>query len=130
MGVDWDNKYTEDGRVEVIANRIAPDDHGGPSPGENYVGGSGLEMLWVDPGTFLMGSPASEQGRYPDETQHEVTLTQGYWLGRHEVTQALYEEVMGVNPSNFKGPELPVEKVSWDDAIAFIQKLNQRELDA
>jgi len=130
MGVDWDNKYTEDGRVEVIANRIAPDDHGGSSPGENYDGGSGLEMIWVDPGTFLMGSLASEPNRRSDETQHEVTLTQGYWLGRHEVTQALYEEVMGVNPSNFKGPELPVEKVSWDDAIAFIQKLNQRELDA
>ena len=130
MGVDWDNKYTEDGRVEVIANRIAPDDHGGSSPGEDYDGGSGLEMIWVDPGTFLMGSLASEPNRRSDETQHEVTLTQGYWLGRHEVTQALYEEVMGVNPSNFKGPELPVEKVSWDDAIAFTQKLNQRELDA
>ena len=130
MGVDWDNKYTEDGRVEVIANRIAPDDHGGSSPGEDYDGGSGLEMIWVDPGTFLMGSLASEPNRRSDETQHEVTLTQGYWLGENEVTQALYEEVMGVNPSQFKGPELPVENVSWDDAIAFIQKLNQRELDA
>jgi formylglycine-generating enzyme required for sulfatase activity len=130
MGVDWDNKYTEDGRVEVIANRITPNDHGGPAPGENYVGGSGLKMIWVEPGTFTMGSPGSEPGRGSDEIQHEVTLTQGYWLGENEVTQALYEEVMGVNPSHFKGPELPVEKVSWDDAIAFIQKLNQRELDA
>jgi formylglycine-generating enzyme required for sulfatase activity/ubiquitin len=130
MGVDWDNKYTEDGRVEVIANRIAPNDHGDPTPGEDYVGGSGLEMIWVEPGIFTMGSPASEPDRESVETQHEVTLTQGYWLGENEVTQALYEEVMGVNPSQFKGPELPVEKVSWDDAIAFIQKLNQRELDA
>jgi formylglycine-generating enzyme required for sulfatase activity len=102
----------------------------GPRPGEDYVGGSGLKMIWVEPGTFTMGSPASEPDRGSDETPHEVTLTQGYWLGENEVTQALYEEVMGVNPSQSKGPELPVEKVSWDDAIAFIQKLNQRELDA
>ena len=102
----------------------------GPALGKDYDGGSGLEMLWVEPGTFLMGSPGSEPQRGNDETQHEVTLTQGYWLGENEVTQALYEEVMGVNPSEFKGPELPVEKVSWDDAVAFIQKLNQRELDA
>ncbi|MBT7853291.1 MAG: SUMF1/EgtB/PvdO family nonheme iron enzyme [Opitutae bacterium] len=102
----------------------------GPALGKDYVGGSGLEMIWVDPGTFTMGSPASEPDRRSEEIQHEVTLTQGYWLGENEVTQALYEEVMGVNPSQFKGPELPVENVSWDDAIAFIQKLNQRELDA
>jgi formylglycine-generating enzyme required for sulfatase activity len=102
----------------------------GPALGKDYVGGIGLEMIWVEPGTFTMGSPGSEAGRDTSETQHEVTLTQGYWLGENEVTQALYEEVMGVNPSQFKGPELPVEKVSWDDAIAFIQKLNQRELDA
>jgi formylglycine-generating enzyme required for sulfatase activity len=102
----------------------------GPRPGEDYDGGSGLEMIWVEPGTFTMGSPASEPEREAGETQHEVTLTQGYFLGVNEVTQALYEEVMGVNPSQFKGPQLPVEKVSWDDAIAFIQKLNQRELDA
>ena len=130
MGVDWNNKYTEDGCVEVIANRIAPDDHGGPTPGEDYSLNSGLEMLWVEPGTFTMGSPGSEPDRGSNETQHEVTLTQGYWLGQYEVTQALYEEVMRVNPSQFKGADLPVEKVNWNDAIAFIQKLNQRELDA
>jgi len=120
--------------IFAIALEEASDDlqgeEPGLTPGEDYDGGSGLEMLWVDPGTFLMGSPVSEPEREPDETQHEVTLTRGYWLGQYEVTQALYEEVMGVNPSQFKGPDLPVEKVSWNDTVAFIQKLNQRELDA
>ena len=98
-----------------------------PVPGENYAGGQGLEMIWVNPGTFTMGSPESELKRFNDETQHQVTLTQGYWLGKYEVTQALYEEVMGVNPAVPKGLTLPVVYVDWDDSVEFLQKLTQRE---
>ncbi|MBR5977679.1 MAG: SUMF1/EgtB/PvdO family nonheme iron enzyme, partial [Verrucomicrobia bacterium] len=61
-----------------------------------------LEMVGIEPGTFTMGSPTDELGREDDEVQHQVTLTQGYWLGKYEVTQAQYEAVMGTNPSNFK----------------------------
>jgi formylglycine-generating enzyme required for sulfatase activity len=86
-----------------------------------------LDMIWIEPGTFIMGSPSDELGRYDDEVQHEVTLTQGYWLGKYEVTQAQYEAVMGTNPSGFKGADLPVEKVSWYDAKEFCAKLTAFE---
>jgi formylglycine-generating enzyme required for sulfatase activity len=77
-----------------------------------------------------MGSPPSENGRDSDEIQHPVTLTQGFWLSDHEVTQAEYEAVMGSNPSYFKRADGPVEKVSWNEAIFYCQKLTERERSA
>ncbi len=101
------------------------------SPGKNgrisLPGGVSLDMNWINPGTFMMGSPTNELGRYDSETQHQVTLTQGYWLGKYEVTQAQYEAVMGTNPSNWKGADLPVEMVSWYDATNFCAKLTAIE---
>ena len=92
----------------------------------------GLEMIRIEPGTFTMGSPEDEMGSYTGiggiyETQHEVTLAEEYWLGRYEVTQAQYETLMGTNPSQFKGADLPVEMLSRDDAMAFCAKLTERE---
>ena len=87
-----------------------------------------LEMVWITPGTFQMGSPPSEQGRDNEGPVHEVTIRQGFYLGKYEVTQAQWEAVMGSNPSYFKGcGDCPVESVSWDDAQAFIRKLNEME---
>ena len=83
-----------------------------------------IEFASIPAGKFLMGSPATEKERYQNENQHEVTLTQGFRMGVHEVTQAQYEQVMGKNPSHFKGATLPVETVSYDDALAFCQKLS------
>jgi formylglycine-generating enzyme required for sulfatase activity len=71
-----------------------------------------------------MGSPEDEPQRENDETQHPVTLTRGFWIAETPVTQALWEIFMGDNPSHFKGAELPVEQVSWNDAQRFINKLN------
>ena len=84
-----------------------------------------MEMIWCKPGTFMMGSPEDEEDRRNNETQYEVTLTKGFYLGKHEVTQAQWEKVMGSNPSHFKGATLPVEQVSWDDAMGFCKKLTQ-----
>ena len=86
-----------------------------------------LDMLWCKPGTFMMGSPKDEKGRDSDETQHEVTLTKGFYLGKYEVTQAQWEKVMGSNPSRFKEATLPVEQISWKDVTEFCKKLTQME---
>ena len=87
-----------------------------------------MKMCWIPPGEFVMGSPADELGRKDGETQHLVTLTQGFWLGKYGVTQAQWEAVMGTNPSSFKGDNLPVESVRWDDVAApggFLEKANR-----
>ena len=84
-------------------------------------------FVWVPPGTFVMGSPLSEVGRSTDEVPHTVTLAQGFWLSDHETTQAEYQAMMGNNPSNWKGDALPVETVSWNDAVLYCQKLTERD---
>ena len=92
------------------------------------VGNVQFEMVHVEGGTFRMGA-TEEQGEdaYDDENPvHRVTLS-SYLIGKHEVTQALWEEVMGSNPSyNKQGGDYPVEHVSWDDCQEFIGKLNAR----
>ena len=87
-------------------------------------GGATIEMIWCAPGTFMMGSPKSEAGRFDDEPMHPVTLTKGFWLGKYEVTQAQWESVMGENRSRFKGPDRPVDNISWDDCKRFVGKVN------
>jgi formylglycine-generating enzyme required for sulfatase activity len=94
------------------------------------VPGLSMEMLWCAPGAFEMGSPLSERRPRPNERQHTVTLTRGFWLGKHEVTQTQWEKVMSSNPSKFKGANLPVEDVSWNDATSFCKKLTERERKA
>src|SRR5262249_51806396 len=68
------------------------------------------------PGKFRMGSPVEEKERSDDERLHEVTLTEPFYLGKTEVTQAQYEALIGNNPSRFKGADRPVEKVTWKEA--------------
>ena len=97
-----------------------------------------LEMIHVETGTFRMGSPLTEAGRGTDETEHNVSLTKEFYLGKYEVTQAQYEAVMtgnsnglNPNPSNWpNNPNRPVEKVSWDDIEIFLTRLNDAEYQA
>jgi formylglycine-generating enzyme required for sulfatase activity len=77
------------------------------------------KMVYIQPGTFMMGSPSNESGRDSDERQHKVTLTKGFYMGVTEVTQKQWKAVMGSNPSRFKGDDLPVEQVSWNDCKEF-----------
>jgi len=81
-----------------------------------------MEFVLIPGGTFTMGSPGGESGRDGDEgPQHQVTLSP-YLISKTEVTQAVWERVMGGNPSRFKGPDRPVEKVSWNDCVSFCEK--------
>ena len=94
-------------------------------------------LRWIPPGRFWMGSPVEETrglAKNDDERKwferehpsHLVTLTEGYWLADAPCTQALWETVMGNNPSRFQSPARPVEQVSWNDAQDFLRQLNGR----
>ena len=84
-------------------------------------------LRWIPPGRFWMGSPKEEPGRFDNEgPRHLVTLTEGYWLFDTPCTQALWEAVMGKNPSRFQSPTRPVENVGWHDAQDFLARINGR----
>ncbi len=85
-----------------------------------------MAFSYCPPGTFAMGSPASESGRDPDERSHQVTLTRGFWMGLFPVTQAQYRCVTSRNPSYFRGESLPVEGVDWATAKDFCKRLSDR----
>jgi formylglycine-generating enzyme required for sulfatase activity len=88
------------------------------------VSGVRQKLRWIAPGRFLMDSPPGEEGRADDNgPQHEVRIKQGFWLFDTPCTQALWEAVMGGNSSHFRGPTLPVERVSWDDAQRFVSRM-------
>jgi len=95
---------------------------------KEYLGhGVSLEMLLIPAGTFMMGSPESEKGQSNDETQHEVTLTKPFYMGKYAVTQEHWEIVMGDNKSKKTNKSrLPATDVSWNDCQEFIKKLNAK----
>ena len=92
----------------------------------------GMKLVLIPKGTFQMGSPIEEDGAGDDKAQHQVTISKDYYLGVYEVTQALYEKVMGSNPSYFQKRVIrksdssmyPVEYVSWEHAVEFCKKLS------
>jgi formylglycine-generating enzyme required for sulfatase activity len=93
-------------------------------------------MLWVQPGTFTMGSPTTETGRQSDrEEEHNVSLTKGFYLGKYEVTQSQYEAVMIGNTNSISptpsqwpnNPNRPVEKISWFEIQIFLTRLNAQQ---
>jgi len=116
------------------AAQAAPPPAETPVAGRNYtLADPKLELLWLEAGTFLMGSPPDEAGRDRAEgPQTRVALSRGFWLGRTEVTQAQYLALAGVNPSRFTaaGPDAPVERVSWIMAMEVCAKLTERERTA
>jgi formylglycine-generating enzyme required for sulfatase activity len=83
-------------------------------------------MVRIQGGTFTMGSPASEPMHESNETLHQVTVS-SFYMGKYQVTQREYQAVMGTNPSYFKGDNLPVECVSWYDALVYCNRLSMKE---
>jgi sulfatase modifying factor 1 len=98
-------------------------------PGTKFTNGEGAEMIWCPPGTFQMGSPETEEGRFDGETPHQVTLTYGFWMARTEVTQALFLEVTGEKRGSAvgSGPQHPADSLTWDEAVDFCRRLTDRE---
>ena len=100
--------------------------------GSGGFGGT-MEMVWIEPGTFTMGSRSSESGRDSDEgLQHQVTITKGFWLGKFEIAQGEWEAVMGTRPwagQSYvqENPNNPAVYISWNDVQAFVAKLNEVE---
>jgi formylglycine-generating enzyme required for sulfatase activity len=93
---------------------------------EDLGNGVTLEMVEIPGGTFIMGSPTSEENRSSSESpQHQVRVP-SFYMGKYELTQAQYQAIIGTNPSNFKGDNRPVERVSWNDAVEFCKKLSQK----
>ena len=87
----------------------------------------GLTYVWIEAGTFQMGCSMGDTNCSADENpSHSVTLTKGFWIGQTPVTQSAYMKIAGSNPSNFKGDQLPVEKVNWADANKFCQSVDMR----
>lgn len=84
-------------------------------------------MRFVAPGKFEMGDEAGEEDERPEMP---VTISRGFWLGRYEVTQEEWRAIMRLTPSHYKGPQRPVEFISWKGAVEFCQKLNERERSA
>jgi formylglycine-generating enzyme required for sulfatase activity len=89
----------------------------------------GMKLVLIPAGEFLMGSPDTDNDAKADEKpQHRVRITRPFYLGATEVTQGQYQSITGESPSNYKGSDdLPVQQVSWNDAIAFCNRLSERE---
>ena len=96
----------------------------GYAPKPNYIVKSALnmELIWCPPGSFIMG-PGS--GR--ESPAHPVILTQGFYLGKYEVTQKEYKKVMGNNPSRYKEENFPVDMINWENALSFCEALNKKD---
>src|SRR5208282_6754621 len=104
-------------------------------PGDIITNSLGMKFAWIPPGTFSMGCPLNEEDRNSDEAQHSVTLTKGFFMGIHPITQEQWQAVMGNNPSYHNRTrnqydcceKKPVEMVTWKDCQQFLKKLRDRD---
>jgi dipeptidyl-peptidase-4 len=87
----------------------------------------GLDYIWIPPGTFLMGCSRGDTECFKwEEAPHPVVIAKGFWIGRTEVTQKAWKQVMGTNPSRYRDPAFPVDQVSWFDASAYCEHIGMR----
>ena len=110
--------------AEAGAPKTKPGSEPNVPGGMEVTNSIGMKLRLIPAGKFMMGSPGTESNRRDNETQHGVSITKPFYLGVTEVTQEQYQKVMGTNPSQFKGPQNPVETVFWADAVEFCRKLS------
>jgi uncharacterized protein (TIGR02996 family) len=119
----------EDRLRNLLASGVQP-------VGPFWTNSVGMKFAWIPGGTFPMGSPKSEKGRGSDETQHQVTLTRGFWLAIHPVTQAAWRAVMGEDHwlavhrrhgQSFRGDDLPVNGAYWKECQDFLRRLSRKD---
>jgi formylglycine-generating enzyme required for sulfatase activity/tRNA A-37 threonylcarbamoyl transferase component Bud32 len=131
LGIQSQNNHLKTFTFEVVTTNeegsiINRRNHSANYFVEDLGNGVKLEMVEIPAGTFYMGSPENEKGRYDSESpQHQVTVP-SFFVGKYPLTQAQYQAIMGNNPAYFKGNNRPVECVSWDDGVAFCEKLSQK----
>ena len=120
------------GNIEALALQKKIRGYFDQNPGDIMTNSIGMKLVWIPPGDFMMGtsppSSFSEARQYysSQAPKHQVKISKGFQMGAHEVTEAQWQSVMGTNPSPFRG-DLPVVKVSWNDAIVFCNKLSEKE---
>ena len=121
------------GEVPVVTPSPAPAGPPEPSKPVLQAGATkvnqkdGLTYVWIPPGTFQMGcSPGDKECYDTEKPAHEVTITKGFWIGQTPVTQAAYQRLIGSNPSQFHGEQLPVETVNWNEAQSYCQAAGLR----
>lgn len=138
----WVNLYEESGyrklvhalHTRVIELGLAPMAKTDSAIRQSLVAGTvkvnlkdSQKYVWIPAGTFQMGcSEGDSQCSDDEKPMHKVTITKGFWLGQTPVTQAAYQRVMRTNPSHFKGEQLPVERVTWDQAKAYCEAVGGR----
>ena len=114
--------------VWVLAGSAVVEAQSGSGPPRTLTNSIGMDFVLVPSGSFRMGADPNFEDASREETpRHSVTISRAFYLGKYEVTQEQWVAVMGTNPSRFKGRTNPVEQVSWDDAQAFIRRLNAKE---
>ena len=123
------DQQTVDGHQGNAASGQKPDHSRSPnvevqaSPDSDF-----LPLIRIQTGEYSMGSPGGEEGRGDHEgPQRQIRISQSFLIGQHEVTQAQFESVMQTNPSVHRGPDLPVDSVTWNEAVTFCQRLSDRE---
>lgn len=112
----------------IYYQQIAADDEINLPKTESIEVGQGINMEFVliHPGTFTMGSPLGSEESGDESPEHKVTITKPFYIGKYEVTQEQWEQLMGTNPSTFKGDKRPTDSVSWDDSQLFLKKLQEK----
>ena len=131
LGIQTENNHLKNFTFEVVTTNekgsiINKRNHSANYFVEDLGNGVKLEMVEIPAGTFYMGSPENEAGRWEGESpQHQVNVP-SFFIGKYPLTQAQYQAIIGNNPARFTGNNRPVEQVSWNNAVAFCQKLSQK----